>query len=340
MYVILRISTTRLFVVPLKITKRERLAQEFSGLEVAQTLETLAQIAAAGKLPQTLDVQAWWSMATVAVDRLKVVEDYSLELLGNVSPAVFIPVAEMIGFVANITDFVLDTVCTDMKRLDAQGIHLPRVSVNMSATELDAGAAERTSECLRRHGISPARITLEITENAPVVGKSGIFSAFDRLRQAGLRISIGAPILSAAWSLLTLQTVPLLIEALCLARWPDATTCMVISRQRNGIRYTQIQDSRLHHSRNQAGLHLEPSEQGAQDLDQGLRQMAPHGSARETRVVTLGEIGIESSDRLDNIVTYGRLDDARDFRGQSLFDALRKFADKVFAVRHVECGAT
>ncbi len=57
---------------------RERLAQEFSGLEVAQTLETLAQIAAAGKLPQTLDVQAWWSMATVAVDRLKVVEDYSL----------------------------------------------------------------------------------------------------------------------------------------------------------------------------------------------------------------------------------------------------------------------
>ena len=60
---------------------RERLAQEFSGLEVAQTLETLAQIAAAGKLPQTLDVQAWWSMATVAVDRLKVVEDYSLELI-------------------------------------------------------------------------------------------------------------------------------------------------------------------------------------------------------------------------------------------------------------------
>lgn len=111
-------------------------------------------------------------------------------LLGNVSPAIFIPVAEMIGFVANITDFVLNTVCTDMKRLDAQGIHLPRVSVNMSATELDAGAAERTSECLRRHGISPARITLEITENAPVVGKSGIFSAFDRLRQAGLRISI------------------------------------------------------------------------------------------------------------------------------------------------------
>lgn len=100
--------------------------------------------------------------------------------------------------------------------------------------------------------------------------------------------------------LLTLQTVPLLIEALCLARWPDATTCMVISRQRNGIRYTQIQDSRLHHSRNQAGLHLEPSEQGAQDLDQGLRQMAPLGSASETRLVTLGETGIESAYRLDN----------------------------------------
>jgi len=60
---------------------RDRLAKEFSGQEVAQTLQTVAQIAAEGKLPQKLDVQTWWSMATVAVDRLKVVEDYSLHLI-------------------------------------------------------------------------------------------------------------------------------------------------------------------------------------------------------------------------------------------------------------------
>lgn len=60
---------------------RERLAKEFSGNEVAQTLATVAKIAAEGKLPQKLDAQTWWSMATVAVDRLKVVEDHSLHLI-------------------------------------------------------------------------------------------------------------------------------------------------------------------------------------------------------------------------------------------------------------------
>lgn len=100
--------------------------------------------------------------------------------------------------------------------------------------------------------------------------------------------------------LLTLQTVPLLIEAACLARWPDAAACIVISGQRSGIRYTQIHDSRLRHSRNQPGIRLEPSEHGAQDLDELLRQMLPHGTSPEFGLITLGETGIDGSRRLDD----------------------------------------
>lgn len=60
---------------------RETFAAKFSGQEVAQTLEIVTQITTTDKLPRGLDEQAWWSMATSAMDRLKVVEDRSLALI-------------------------------------------------------------------------------------------------------------------------------------------------------------------------------------------------------------------------------------------------------------------
>lgn len=60
---------------------RKTFAAKFTGPEVEQTLQMVTQIVAIGALPQELDEQVWWSMATSAIDRLKVVEDRSLELI-------------------------------------------------------------------------------------------------------------------------------------------------------------------------------------------------------------------------------------------------------------------
>ncbi|MBI5922086.1 MAG: diguanylate cyclase [Betaproteobacteria bacterium] len=54
---------------------------QFAGLEVAKTMDIMAQIAATGKLPPALDVQTWWSMATTAIDRLNLIEDHSLKMI-------------------------------------------------------------------------------------------------------------------------------------------------------------------------------------------------------------------------------------------------------------------
>ena len=60
---------------------RDVLAAQFSGQEVEKTLHAVARITATGSLPQELDASAWWSMATLAIDRLKIVEDHSLQLI-------------------------------------------------------------------------------------------------------------------------------------------------------------------------------------------------------------------------------------------------------------------
>ena len=49
--------------------------------EVAQTLAVLERVTTTNRLPQTLDLGAWWSMATGAIDHLKGVEDQSLGLI-------------------------------------------------------------------------------------------------------------------------------------------------------------------------------------------------------------------------------------------------------------------
>ena len=56
-------------------------AVTFSGQETERTMAILTQLVATGKLPQALGVQAWWSTVTSAIDRLKVVEDRSLDLI-------------------------------------------------------------------------------------------------------------------------------------------------------------------------------------------------------------------------------------------------------------------
>lgn len=59
--------------------QRATLAAQLSGEGVQQTLAALARITSTGQLPQELDLRAWWSMATMTIDRLKLVEDYSLD---------------------------------------------------------------------------------------------------------------------------------------------------------------------------------------------------------------------------------------------------------------------
>lgn len=59
----------------------EIFSAQFSGQDVANMLDTVTQLTATGKLPHALDVQTWWSMATATIDRLNLIEDYSLKTI-------------------------------------------------------------------------------------------------------------------------------------------------------------------------------------------------------------------------------------------------------------------
>ena len=106
---------------------------------------------------------------------------------GAVSPDEFIPVAEDSGLVVDLGTWAVDTA------LQAIAEELPDVvvSVNVSARQLDRpGIVEATAASLRRHGVDPRWLRLEVTESALVRDADHSASLLRALHALGLRVSI------------------------------------------------------------------------------------------------------------------------------------------------------
>ncbi len=109
---------------------------------------------------------------------------------GLLPPDRFIPVAEGRGLIVDLGRQVLDKALAQLAAWDADGLHVPRVAVNVSAAELLPGFAETVEAALARHGIAAARLELEITESALTADGIDTLSVLARLRDGGVGIAV------------------------------------------------------------------------------------------------------------------------------------------------------
>ncbi|GAA3348060.1 bifunctional diguanylate cyclase/phosphodiesterase [Amorphoplanes nipponensis] len=111
---------------------------------------------------------------------------------GQVSPALFIPLAERNGTIIELGRWILEQVTAQAARWDrALGAHAPRrISVNISPRELhEPGFVAGVAALLARTGTDPARITAEITETA-VLGTGPGLDAVRELHELGLPVAL------------------------------------------------------------------------------------------------------------------------------------------------------
>lgn len=109
---------------------------------------------------------------------------------GVVSPAVFVPVAEKHGLIVDIGRWVIEEATRQAGAWREKGLRM-RVAVNISGYQLrQDDLVDHLCGCLQRHGIPPSRFTLEITESVAMEDTRVTREAFDRLRQAGMHVSI------------------------------------------------------------------------------------------------------------------------------------------------------
>ena len=86
---------------------------------------------------------------------------------GEVSPAEFIPMAEKLGLIRHVDEWVLQAVARQMRLWDEQGMPPIRVAVNISAGSYGAPHfVEDVRRWLVAEAITPQRVLLEITEGA------------------------------------------------------------------------------------------------------------------------------------------------------------------------------
>ena len=111
--------------------------------------------------------------------------------LGWVPPEQFIPIAEEIGLIAEIGEWVLRTACAQGEAWIRGGHPDIRVAVNVSAQQFDSPTfAEMVDRCLRETGFPAAQLELELTERVVMRDAEGSVAQMRRLRDLGVSLAI------------------------------------------------------------------------------------------------------------------------------------------------------
>ncbi len=108
---------------------------------------------------------------------------------GLVPPGTFLPLAERIGLMPSICDWVVEEACRQARSWAERGVDL-YVSVNMPPAMWRPAATDRLLDLLQAYGLHPNRLMLELTESAAMSDRGHIEPAMAALHRRGLRLAI------------------------------------------------------------------------------------------------------------------------------------------------------
>lgn len=112
--------------------------------------------------------------------------------LGQLSPAVFIPLAEDSGLIALLGEWVLRTACEQASTWHRAGLWMPDMAmgINVSRVELmERSWSKVVDRVLDEYGVDPASLELEVTES-DLMQNAAALVALESLGERGLRLAI------------------------------------------------------------------------------------------------------------------------------------------------------
>ena len=109
---------------------------------------------------------------------------------GMVSPAKFIPLAEELGLIIPIGDWVLRTACRTARAWCAGDSGFRRIAVNVAGPQLTPQFVETVGRVLAETGLPPACLELEVTESFIMGHAEGAIGLLHDLKALGVEIAI------------------------------------------------------------------------------------------------------------------------------------------------------
>jgi EAL domain-containing protein (putative c-di-GMP-specific phosphodiesterase class I) len=109
---------------------------------------------------------------------------------GPVSPAEFIPVAERTGLIVPLGRWVMEEACRQARVWQDAGLDL-HVAINLSPIQFgDAGLVDDLRDIVRRQGVDPARLVLEITESVFIDNAADAVTTMRAIGDLGVALAL------------------------------------------------------------------------------------------------------------------------------------------------------
>lgn len=111
--------------------------------------------------------------------------------LGFMGPGDFIPLAEYLGLITDIGDYVLEEACRQCRRWNENGHPDFHINVNLSVVQLlQKNVVQNIGTILERTGVNPYNIILEITESFAINDMERVLKIIEGLKALGPRIAL------------------------------------------------------------------------------------------------------------------------------------------------------
>lgn len=111
--------------------------------------------------------------------------------LGFIPPAEFIPLAEYLGLINPIGNYVLREACTQCRNWNENGYPNYKVNVNLSVVQLlQTDVADIVERTLEETGLRPRNLTLEVTESLAINDMVRMKEILNRIKALGVKIAL------------------------------------------------------------------------------------------------------------------------------------------------------
>jgi len=108
----------------------------------------------------------------------------------DVSPTVFIPMAERIDMICPLGEWVLEHACGTVAAWGDFGGHRPRLSVNVSPHQINEDFCGVIDRIIKLTGLPAGQLELEITETALIANIALAVECCERWRALGVHIAV------------------------------------------------------------------------------------------------------------------------------------------------------
>ncbi|SDN03734.1 MULTISPECIES: putative bifunctional diguanylate cyclase/phosphodiesterase [Lachnospira] len=111
--------------------------------------------------------------------------------LGFLYPGDFIPMAEYLGLITTIGEYVMETACIQCKDWNDRGFKDFRVSVNLSVVQLmQFDIVDSIKEIIERTEVDPSNIYVEVTESFAINDMERVIAILKALKGLGIKIAL------------------------------------------------------------------------------------------------------------------------------------------------------